>query len=234
MEILQSWFDVVQVPFLSAFILGLMTAISPCPLATNITAIAYISKNINNKKLVFLNGVIYTLGRAFSYTIIGLLLYLGASKFQIAKFFSSYGEMLLGPLLVIIGLVLLNVIKLNFLGKINIQEQLTTRLQKHGLLGTFQIGVIFALAFCPYSAALYFGMLIPLTITSASGLYLPAIFAIGTGLPVIIFAYLLAFTIGTLGSFHNKIQKVEKVMRYLSGGVFIIVGLYYISIFYLN
>lgn len=234
MEVLQSWFDTVQAPFLSAFILGLMTAISPCPLATNITAIAYISKNINDKNLVFLNGIVYTLGRAFSYTVIGMLLYFGASKFQIAKFFSSYGEMLLGPLLVIIGFILLNVIKLNFLGKINIQERFTTRLKKKGLLGTFLIGVVFALAFCPYSGALYFGMLIPLTITSADGLYLPVIFALGTGLPVIIFAYLLAFAIGTIGNFHNSIKKAEKTMRYLSGGVFIIVGFYYISIFYFN
>jgi cytochrome c biogenesis protein CcdA len=234
MEVLQSWFDTVQAPFLSAFILGLMTAISPCPLATNITAIAYISKNINNKKLIFLNGIIYTLGRAFSYTVIGMLLYFGASKFQIAKFLSSYGEMFLGPLLVIIGFILLNVIKLNFLGKINIQEWVTAKLQKKGLLGTFLIGVVFALAFCPYSGALYFGMLIPLTITSTNGLYLPIIFALGTGLPVIIFAYLLAFAIGTIGNFHNSITKAEKTMRYLSGGVFIIVGFYYISIFYSN
>lgn len=234
MTTLESWLSFSELPILTAFILGLMTAISPCPLATNITAIAYISKDINNKKLVFLNGIIYTLGRAFSYTAIGMLLFFGASKFQIAKFFSSYGEMFLGPLLVIIGLILLNVIKLNFLGKFNIQERLTQNLQKKGLLGTFLIGVVFALAFCPYSGALYFGMLIPLTITSANGLYLPFIFALGTGLPVVIFAYLLAFTVGSIGKFHTGIQKAEKTMRYLSGGVFIIVGFYYISIFYLN
>ena len=231
MDFLQSLLENYNIPILSAMILGLMTAISPCPLATNITATAFISKNIASKRKVFLSGLLYSLGRGFSYTAIGLILYFGASKFYIARFFNQNGEKYLGPLLIIIGLIMLNIIKLNFLGKSNFQEKLSEKFKDKGLLGSFLIGVVFALAFCPYSGALFFGMLIPMTIASTDGLYLPIVFAFGTGLPVILFTYLLAFTAGKVGVFYNRITKIEKVMRTLAGVVFILTGLYYVFIF---
>ena len=231
MDFLQSLLETYNIPIISALILGLMTAVSPCPLATNITATAFISKNISSKRKVFLSGLLYSLGRGFSYTVIGLILYFGASKFHIARFFNQNGEKFLGPLLIIIGLIMLNIIKLNFLGKSSFQEKLSDKFKDKGLLGSFLIGVVFALAFCPYSGALFFGILIPMTIASADGLYLPIIFAFGTGLPVILFTYLLAFTAGKVGVFYNKITKIEKVMRTVAGVVFILTGLYYISIF---
>ncbi|WCO00326.1 aromatic aminobenezylarsenical efflux permease ArsG family transporter [Psychroserpens ponticola] len=231
MEVLQSLLESYNIPILSAFILGLMTAISPCPLATNITATAFISKNISSKRHVFLSGLLYSVGRGFSYTTIGLILYFGASKFHIARFFNQNGEKYLGPLLIIIGLIMLNLIKLSFLGKSNFQEKLSEKFKDKGLLGSFLIGVVFALAFCPYSGALFFGMLIPMTITSVDGLYLPIVFAFGTGLPVIFFTYLLAFTAGKIGVFYNRITKIENVMRTIAGIVFILTGLYYVFIF---
>ncbi len=230
-EFLNAIIESDSTPLLSALALGLMTAISPCPLATNITATAYIAKNISNKKLVLLSGFIYSLGRAFSYTILGIILFFGASKFQISRFFNQNGEKFLGPLLIIMGLIMLNVIRLNFLGKSNLSQKLSEKFQNKGLLGSFMIGVIFALAFCPYSGALYFGMLIPITIASADGLYLPIIFAFGTGLPVILFTYLLAFAAGSVGVFFNKITKIEKVMRIIAGVVFVLAGIYYVLIF---
>lgn len=220
-----------ETAFISAFFLGLLTAISPCPLATNITATAYISKNIVVPKKVFWSGVVYTLGRATSYSIIGFILYFGASKFQIAKLFSKYGERLLGPMLIVVGLIMLNVIRLNFFGKFNFQEKFSERFKDKGYLGSYLLGVVFAVAFCPYSAALFFGILIPMTIADASGLFLPVIFAIGTGLPVIFFAYILAFSVGKMSTYFNKVQRVEKVMRYAIGAVFVLVGVYYILIF---
>ena len=231
MEFLKALLENYNIPILSAFVLGLMTAISPCPLATNITATAFISKNISSKKKVFLSGIMYSLGRAFSYTLIGLILYFGASKFHIAKFFQQNGEKYLGPLLIVIGLIMLNIIRLNFLGKSNFTEKLSNKFSDKGVLGSFIIGAIFALAFCPYSGALYFGMLIPMTISSVEGLYLPIVFAIGTGLPVILFTYLLAFAAGSIGLFYNKIKVIEKWMRKIAGVVFILTGIYYVLIF---
>ncbi|VAW25682.1 Cytochrome c biogenesis protein [hydrothermal vent metagenome] len=231
MEYLQALLENYNIPILSALVLGLMTSISPCPLATNITATAFISKNISSKKKVFFSGLLYSLGRAFSYTAIGLILFFGASKFQIGRFFQLNGEKYLGPLLILVGLIMLNIIKLNFLGKSDFTERLSKKFEDKGLLGSFLIGVIFALAFCPYSGALYFGMLIPMTISSANGLYLPIIFAFGTGLPVVLFTYLLAFAAGSIGMFYNKITKIEKIMRSIAGIVFILTGLYYVFIF---
>lgn len=231
MDFLQSLLENNNIPLLSAFVLGLMTAISPCPLATNITATAFISKNIASKRKVFLSGILYSLGRAFSYTTIGLILFFGASKFHVARFFNQNGEKYLGPLLIIIGLIMLNVIRLNFFNKINFTDKLSEKFQHKGLLGSFLIGAVFALAFCPYSGALYFGMLIPMTISSIDGLYLPIIFAFGTGLPVLLFTYLLAFTANSVGTFYTRITKIEKAMRIIAGIVFVLTGSYYILIF---
>ena len=220
-----------EIPFLAAFALGLLTAIAPCPLATNITATAFIAKGFSDKRKVLLSGVLYTLGRAFSYTLIGLVVYFGASKFHVARFFQGNGEKFLAPVLILIGLVMLDVIKLNFLGNWNIAERFSEQLKKQGLFGAFLLGVLFALAFCPYSGVLYFGSLLPMTIASAEGLYLPLVFAIGTGLPVLLFTYLLAFSMEKMSKAFNAIQRVERVMRVVAGLAFVLTGIYYVLIF---
>lgn len=234
MEFLQNLLDSTQAPFLSAFILGLMTSISPCPLATNITAIAYISKDIENKRKIFTNGLFYTLGRALSYTLLGVILYFGASKFQVSKIFTTNGEKFLGPLLIIIGVLMLDVFKIKFpsLGKIT--EKMQNSSKKGSNLSSLLLGVVFALAFCPYSGVLFFGMLIPMTIASPSGLYLPIVFAIATGLLVIIIAYLLAFSFSKIGNFYKKIQVFQKWFNRVVAIIFILVGLYYVYIFYIQ
>jgi cytochrome c-type biogenesis protein len=234
MEVLQNLLDNTNIPFLSALILGIMTAISPCPLATNITAIGFISKDIENRKKIFYNGLWYTLGRAISYTTIGIILYFGASTFKIARFFQGHGEKFLGPLLVIVGVLMFDFIKLKFPGFSGFNDYFERRKNKNSLWSALLLGIVFALAFCPYSGVLYFGMLIPITISSPSGLFLPVIFAIATGLPVIIVAYLLAFSISSLGSFYNKVKIFEKWFRRVIAVIFILVGLYYIWIFYIN
>ena len=231
MDFLRAIIEQYNIPLLSAFVLGLMTAISPCPLATNITATAFISKNISSKRKVLLSGILYSLGRAFTYTIIGLVLYFGASKFHIQRFLSQNGEKYLGPLLILIGLIMLNVIRLRFVGKASFEERFSEKFKNQGLMGSFILGVLFALAFCPYSGALYFGMLIPMTISNSSGLYLPFVFAIGTGLPVILFTYLLAYAAHRIGGVYKKIQTIERYMRYIAGVIFILAGLYYVLIF---
>ncbi|MCD6111930.1 MAG: sulfite exporter TauE/SafE family protein [Bacteroidales bacterium] len=233
MEFLQNWLgSTTQLPFLTAFILGLMTAISPCPLATNITAIAFIGKDINNKRKVFFNGLIYTLGRAITYTGLGLIFYFGASQFKISRFVQQWGEKLLGPILILIGLFMLDFIKIKFPGFGKLTEKMEKKSQS-GFWGVLLLGIVFALAFCPYSGVIYFGMLIPITITSASGLYLPLIFALGTGLPVIIFAWFIAYTVGGIGGVYNKVKIFEIWFRRVVSVIFIIAGLYYSIIYFL-
>ncbi len=231
MEFIQNLIDNTNIPILSAFLLGIMTAISPCPLATNITAIGFISKDIENKKRIFFNGIWYTLGRAFSYTTIGIILYFGASTFKVAKLFQSNGEKFLGPLLIIVGILMFDFIKIKFPGFSKLSEKIENK-NKNNWWSAFLLGVVFALAFCPYSGVLYFGMLIPMTVSSVSGLYLPFVFALATGLPVIIVAYLLAFSISSIGGFYSKVKIFEKWFRRIVAIAFIIVGLYYTYIFF--
>ncbi|MBK8489693.1 MAG: sulfite exporter TauE/SafE family protein [Saprospirales bacterium] len=228
-EWLQELAQSQEAPWLAAFALGLLTAISPCPLATNITATAYIAKGFQQKRMVIWSGVLYTLGRAFSYVLIAMVIYFGASKFHIARFLQGNGEKWLGPLLVLIGLVMLNVIPLNLKGS-GFLQKLSERVGK-GMTGAFLMGIVFALAFCPYSGVLYFGMLIPMTLAAPEAFSIPFIFALGTGIPVLLFTYLLAFSMEKVGVWFNAIQKVEKVVRYVAGGVFVLAGLYYILIF---
>ncbi len=226
-DLLSSLLESNTAPWLSAFILGLMTAISPCPLATNITAVGFISRDIENKHRVFLNGILYTLGRAITYTIIPLIIFFGVDQLKFSGFFQRYGEKIIGPLLIVIGLFMLDFIKVNF----PVMSRLSTRMQNKKTWNSFDailLGVVFALAFCPYSGVLYFGMLVPMTVSSASGLYLPVVFALATGIPVIIFSWVLAYTVSGIGGIYHKVKTFELWFRRVIAFLFIVVGLYYI------
>jgi len=232
MDFLQTILDNSQFSFLTAIILGLMTAISPCPLATNISAIGFISRNIENRRRVFINGLVYTLGRAISYTGLALIIFFGASKMNISMIFQGWGEKLLGPVLILVGLLMLDVIKIKFPGLSGLTDKIGEN-SKGSYWSTLLLGMVFALAFCPYSGVLYFVMLIPMTVTSAGGLYLPVLFAIATGLPVIIFAWLLAYAVGNVGKLYNRIKLFELWFRRVVSVIFIAVGIYYILIFFI-
>ncbi|MBI9068378.1 MAG: sulfite exporter TauE/SafE family protein [Salinivirgaceae bacterium] len=233
MEFLTNLFDNSQFPIWSAFLLGLMTAISPCPLATNITAIGYLSKDISNRKRVFLNGLIYTLGRTLTYTILGWIIYFGANQVNISQLFERWGEKFLGPLLVLVGVFFLGIIKIPSLGLTNFTQKVNKN-NSQSLWSSLLLGIVFALAFCPYSGVLYFGMLMPLTLSSESGLLLPIIYAIATGLPVIIFAYVIAFMLQSVGNIYSKLNKLEFWTRKIVAIIFIVAGFYYIYIFFIQ
>lgn len=230
MQFLQSLSEGSSWPMLTAFLLGLMTAISPCPLATNITATAYLSKDIGIKKRVLFNGLFYTLGRMFSYTALGMLFFFGASQFKIAGILQNVGGIWLGVALLVIGIFMLDIIKLNMPGVEKLTEKFDNKKGKKTYWDAFLLGLLFALAFCPYSGMLYFGGLIPMTIASASGMLLPPIFAIATGLPVIIIAWLIAYSVSNIGRFYNSMNSFQKWFKRVVAAVFIIVGIYYIII----
>lgn len=227
MEFLRSILENSQYSVITAFILGLMTAISPCPLATNISAIGFISRDIEDRRRVFMSGLVYTLGRAISYTALGIILFFGASQMKVSMIFQGWGEKLLGPVLILIGLFMLDVITI----KLPVFSGLTDKIgeqSKKSYWSTLLLGMLFAMAFCPYSGVLYFVMLIPITIASAGGLFLPVVYAVGTGFPVIIFAWLLAYAVGNVGSLYNKIKTFELWFRRIMSVVFILVGIYYV------
>lgn len=235
MNFLQSILENSSVPVITAFILGLLTAVSPCPLATNITAIGFIGKDIENRHRIFINGLLYTLGRVVTYTVLGFILIPilreGASMFAVQKAVSKYGEILIAPLLIVIGIYMLDLIKLN-IPKISINGEYVKKRTK-GSWGALFLGIIFSLAFCPSSGIFFFGMLIPLSAAEAGGYLLPVVYAIATGLPVILVAWVLAYSVAGLGKFYNRIQAFEKWFRKIVAILFIAVGIYYAVMFYL-
>lgn len=234
MDELQTLLDNSSIPAVTAFLLGLLTALSPCPLATNIAAIGFISKDIENRHKIFRNGLLYTLGRIVSYTLLGsLLIYMlqeGSGMFGIQSTVSKLGEWFLTPLLLLIGLFLLVGDKLNLpqFGFNGNAEGLARR----GGWGAFLIGVLFALAFCPTSGVFFFGMLIPIASTTAEGHLLPAVFAIATAIPVLIVAWILAFSAARIGTFYGKIKIIQKILYRIVGILFILIGIYYGYILY--
>jgi len=227
MDFINFLIDNYNIPILTAFLLGVLASISPCPLATNITAIAYISKEIKTAKYTLLNGIFYTLGRGASYTILAALIYFGLSSFQISSIFQGWGDKILGPVLIIIGLIMFGIIRINFTKGGEKVEKIKIWLARKGFIGSFLLGMLFALAFCPYSGVLFFGVLIPLVLQSTEGLLLAPIFALGTGLPVILFSFLIAFAVQKLGQVFQIMQKIEKIMRYGVAAIFIGTGVYY-------
>ena len=222
-----------SIPILAAFFIGLMTAITPCPLATNITAIAYTSKRIQNSKHTLAVGFLYTLGRMLTYVAIAsLIVWIGVNTQTISLFLQKYGERMLGPLLILIGVVMLDIIKFNFLKENKQITKLKEKLANKGFLGAFLLGVIFALAFCPFSAVLFFGMLIPLALKAGDAIIIPSIFAFATGLPVIIFSFILVHSMSKIGNIMNKVQTFEKWTRKIASIIFLAVGTYYTIIMF--
>lgn len=230
MDWLQTLLDNSSTPVWTAFLLGLLTALSPCPLATNIAAIGFIGKDIENRKRIFRNGLLYTLGRILSYTLLGVVLILilkeGSNMFGIQKTIGVWGELVLGPLLFLIGLFMLLGDRLNL-------PQFGFQGNAEGLARKGGWGALFALAFCPTSGVFYFGMLIPMLATATAGYLLPVVFAIATAIPVLVVAWILAFSVQQLGSFYGKMQKVQKWMNRIVGVLFIVIGIYYSWIMYL-
>ena len=218
----------------SALWLGILTSISPCPLASNVAAISFLSKKITHPVLVFISGLAYTLGRMVSYTILGWIIISSLlSVPQVAQFLQKYMGKALGPLLILTGLILLEIVTIRLPG-LSLSQKHHTKLAESGAPGAFLLGFIFALAFCPISAALYFGSLIPLAINSKSGIVLPFIYGIGTGLPVLIFAVAIALGVTSLSHWFHRITRLEYYTRKITGVVFILVGLYYTGIYILR
>ena len=227
-----------SVPVVAAFFIGLMMAISPCPLATNLTAIAYIAQLSEGGRHTLLVGSLYTLGRMVSYVgIAALIVLLGLNVQAIAQFLLLYGERLLGPLLIFIGLVMLDLVRLPVSpGSARYQafkQRITERLAGRRYLGPFFLGILFALSFCPFSAVLYFGMLVPLALREQDPLVVPSVFAIATGLPVVVLSLLLVQGIATAGRAVRQVQAVEVWLRRAAGAVFVLAGTYLITVIWL-
>lgn len=212
---------------LSALWLGILTSISPCPLATNIAAISFISRRIGQTRVVFLTGLLYTLGRMLTYVVLGILLVTSFLSIpQVSHILQKYMNKLLGPILIFVGMILLELIRIRVSGS-GVSEGMQKRVESLGILGAGLLGVFFALSFCPISAALFFGCLIPLSVKYNSSLALPALYGLGTGMPVFLFAVLIAFGAQSIGKTFNRLTQLEWWVRRVTGVIFILIGIYY-------
>ena len=224
----------ILIAFGSALWLGILTSISPCPLATNVAAISFLAKKITHPFFVLLSGIAYTIGRMVTYALLGFILInsiLGIP--EVAQFLQKYMVKALGPILIVTGLILLDVIKVNLPG-LSLSQKHHNKLVEAGVPGAFLLGAVFALAFCPVSAALFFGSLIPLALQSKFGVTLPFIYGIGTGLPVLAFAVAIAAGITSLSHWFHKLTRLEYYMRIITGVTFMLVGVYYTGIYILK
>ena len=214
---------------LSALWLGVLTSISPCPLATNIAAISFIGKNISCPYKAVFSGFLYTFGRVLSYVAVAVIILAGLLSIpSVANFLQHYISLLMGPLLIAVGVILLELVKFNFSAGV-CGAELQNKLKNNGLIGALLLGILFALSFCPVSAALFFGSLLSLSVEHNSKVLLPLVYGIGTGLPVIIFAFIIAFSFNSVGKAYNKLVKIEFWMRKITGVLFIVAGIYYIA-----
>jgi cytochrome c biogenesis protein CcdA len=211
----------------SALWLGILTSISPCPLAMNITAISYIGRRVDSPKKVLSAGLLYTAGRTLTYIVLGALLVASLlSAPRLSHLLQKYMNLAMGPLLIIIGMVLLELISFSRRGG-GVSEKMQRRVDRLGTWGALLLGIVFALSFCPVSAALFFGSLLALAVRNESGIVLPAVYGIGTALPVLVFAVLIAFGANRIGRAYDRMAAFEYWARRITGTVFIAAGIYY-------
>ena len=211
----------------SAFWFGILTSISPCPLATNIAAISFVGRKVGSAPAVLAAGVLYACGRTIAYASLGILLAGGLTAApEVSHLLQKHMNLLMGPLLILVAMVLLKLLTLPAISG-GIGERLRIRVERMGIIGAGLLGIIFALSFCPTSAALFFGSLLPLAIKFNSGLLLPAIYGMATGLPVLFFAFLLAFGVNQLGRTYHRLAMFELWAQRITGTIFLLIGLYF-------
>jgi cytochrome c-type biogenesis protein len=216
-----------NVPAISAFGLGLLTAISPCPMATNVAAIAYVSRQVTERRYAVIASLFYTLGRIFSYSLLGILIIkVGMEIPSVASFLQDFSDRVLGPFLIFVGILMLNIDRITISFGDGKLAEVGQKIADKGTVGAFLLGALFALAFCPYSAVLFFGLLLPLAFKSTAGVIMPAIYAIGTGLPVIIFGTLIVIGVAGVSGWFDKVALAQKIIRVIVACIFIAIGIY--------
>jgi cytochrome c-type biogenesis protein len=221
----------LTIGLVGALWLGILTSISPCPLATNIAAISFIGRKVDSPGHVLLTGILYTAGRAVAYVVLGTLLIAGLLSMPVVSYWlQKYMNKLLGPVLIIAAMMLLGMLQFPSKGS-GIGQWCQRNAEKFGLAGAFLLGAVFAVSFCPVSAALFFGSLIPLSLKHSSTILLPLIYGIGTSLPVFCFSMLIATGANSLAGVFQKVTQFEKWARRITGAVFLVIGIYFTLVY---
>jgi cytochrome c biogenesis protein CcdA len=210
-----------------AFWLGVLTSLSPCPMATNVAAIGYLARSSHSRTLQLVAGLLYALGRALAYTLTGALIAWGLlSAPVLSNFLQKHLGQLIGPLLVLVGMILAGLLPGPSFGN---SGKLARTVADMGVAGSGLLGFLFALAFCPVSAALFFGSLLPLAVKQQSTWILPAVFGVGSALPVLAFGILLTAARQTATKAFSRLQQCDRWLLPASGWLLVAVGGYLIA-----
>ncbi len=212
----------------SAFWLGILTSVSPCPLASNVAAISYLSREAAHPSRMLLAGLLYSIGRVITYVSLGVLITGSLLNIpEVAFFLQNRMNQFLGPVLILAGAILLEWIRLGSLG-FAFSEKGVSWIKSLGSLGALILGLLFALSFCPVSAGLFFGSLIPLALQQNAPVLLPLAYGLGTGLPVLAIALAIAFGVKGLSRIFQQASRLGSGLRNVTGWIFILVGFYYL------
>jgi cytochrome c biogenesis protein CcdA len=208
-----------------AFAWGIWTSLNPCPMATNIAAVSFLGRRVASPWRVLSGGLLYATGRAATYVALTLALVGGVRATGLSEFLETRMLQLLGPVMVVVAMFLLELLHFNLPGGAG--EVVRRRVEAWGTAGAFLLGVLFALSFCPVSAGIFFLYLFRLATTHGSSVALPAAYGLGTALPVVVFAVLIATSARALGRTFNALAQVERWLRRAAGAVFLAVGIYF-------
>ncbi|MBI5030338.1 MAG: sulfite exporter TauE/SafE family protein [Chloroflexi bacterium] len=217
----------IPIPFLAAFVLGLVGAFSPCQLSTNVAAFAFISRDVAESKRVTRSAVAYVLGKVLVYSLVGgAAILLGLQLTQVSIPVVVFTRKALGPALIILGLLMLGVIKLSLPIFAQVSDRLRNNLvEQRDARGSFLLGVAFAFAACPTLFVLFFGTMIPLALSSFGGITFPAIFAIGTSVPLMLFVGLVVYGTQSITPLVKKLRSADVWVTRIAAIVFILVGI---------
>ncbi len=219
-----------NMPFISSFFIGLATAISPCTFAANVAAISYIAHDANNPSKALYAGFLFSIGRIVTYFVIGaIMISAGQVVGSFARDTQTYGNMVIGPVLIFIGLWFAGLFEFDISFGSNLTQRFSASLSSKGGIGALLLGMLFAFAFCPYSGMLFFGLLMPLAISSSSGIVFPIIFGIGVNVPVIIFAILLYVSMTKARMFGKALTSSWTYLGKIIGWIIVATGCYYVG-----
>jgi cytochrome c biogenesis protein CcdA len=217
-----------NMPFIYPFVVGVVMAINPCNMGVDLAGIAYVSLKLDNPRGAMLSGAFYTIGRALTYAVFGLLIFaFGTSVADLAPVLQTYENLILGVSLFLIGVVMLGLLKLNFSLGTEIKPTQGENLSNKGLLGALAMGVASSIALCPCTAVVFFGLMIPLAMeANVIGMSFPVFFGLGTAIPILAFAILLGMSTKVAQTYLSSIMKYEPFARKIFGAGFAIYGIY--------
>ena len=211
----------------AAFWLGILTAISPCLMGTNVAAITFIARRVDRLGYVLLSGLFYIVGQALTYVVLAMVLVSGLIAVPVVSHgLQKYMLGLLGPILILAGIFMLELLSVRF-GDSRVKAWAQGRADSGGVWVAALLGVVFGMSFCPTTAALYFGGLIPLAVGQGSRVLLPSIYAMGVAVPVLLFGLVIAFAANKVGKAFAEVRRVEWWARRVTGVLFLVIGIYF-------